>query len=92
MTKIRANPLLGPLEGGFARCHLGAQKFSIFRDPPSNGPYNGRCPHQNHYVPRHINNSYIVNMNSLCSDNEVTCRVVQKGTSANLTSPPPPPS
>jgi hypothetical protein len=37
------NPLLGPLEG------VG----------PSTGPCNGCCPHQSHYVLRHINNRYI---------------------------------
>ena len=26
---------------------------------PSNGPRNGYCPPQNHYVPHHINNRYI---------------------------------
>ncbi len=30
---------------------------------PSNGPCNGSCPPQNHYVPRHINNRYF---NSYC--------------------------
>jgi hypothetical protein len=34
MTKIRANPLLGSLEEGFARCHLGAQKSLNFQGPP----------------------------------------------------------
>jgi hypothetical protein len=31
---------------------------SIFRATPSNGPCNGCCPHQNHYVTRHINKRY----------------------------------
>jgi hypothetical protein len=35
-------------------------KKSRFSGPtPSNGPCKRCCPHQNHYIPRHINNSYI---------------------------------
>ncbi len=41
---------------------LGPKKYLFQGQPPSNGPHNGHCPHQNHYVPRHINkrniNSY----------------------------------
>ncbi len=37
----------------------GPQKVSIFRASPSNGPCNGSCSHQNHYLPRLINNRYI---------------------------------
>jgi hypothetical protein len=35
----------------------GPKKVLISGPTPSNGPYNGYCPHQNHYryVPRHIN-------------------------------------
>ncbi len=37
-------------------------KKSRFSGPtPYNGPCNGCCPHQNHYVPRHINNRYTNN-------------------------------
>jgi hypothetical protein len=28
--------------------------------PPSNGPCNGSCPHQHHYILRHINNRYTI--------------------------------
>jgi hypothetical protein len=38
----------------------GPKKVSIFRaHPPSSGPCNGCCPHQNHYVLRHIKKRYI---------------------------------
>ncbi len=37
----------------------GPQKVSIFGPTASNSPRNGYCPHQNHYVLRHINNRYI---------------------------------
>jgi hypothetical protein len=33
--------------------------FAISGPNPSNDPHNGYCPHQNHYVPRRINNRYI---------------------------------
>jgi hypothetical protein len=32
----------------------GPKKVLISGSTPSNGPHNGYCPHQNHYVPRHI--------------------------------------
>ncbi len=35
--------------------------------PPSNGPCYECCPHQNHYVHRHINNRYIVVMSLFIS-------------------------
>jgi hypothetical protein len=34
----------------------GPKKVSISGPTPSNGPRNGYCLHQIHYVPRHINN------------------------------------
>jgi hypothetical protein len=37
----------------------GPEKVSISGPTPSNGPRNRSCPHQNHYIPRHINNRYI---------------------------------
>ncbi len=53
-TKFRASItlFLGPNGIHFARCPFGAQK--IFQWPSK-----WICPHQNHYVPRHINNRYI---------------------------------
>jgi hypothetical protein len=75
MIFMRANPLLGPLEGvgpenidflgpnitkGIALASRvsisGPKKVPIFRATPSSGPR--ICPHQNHYVPRHIINRY----------------------------------
>ncbi len=51
---------LGPNDTRFTRCHFRVQKSLDFQaPPPSNGPCNGYCPPQNHYVPRHINNRYI---------------------------------
>jgi hypothetical protein len=38
---------------------FGPKKFSLFMAHPSNASCNGCCPHQNYYVPRHINNWYI---------------------------------
>jgi len=39
---------------------ISGPKKSWFLGPtPSNGPGNRCCPHQNHYVPSHINNRYI---------------------------------
>jgi hypothetical protein len=35
------------------------KKVLISGPTPSHGPCNEYCPHQNHYVPRHINNMYI---------------------------------
>ncbi len=37
----------------------GPKKVLISGPTPSNGTCNGYCPHQNHYVPRHVNNRYI---------------------------------
>ncbi len=35
------------------------QKSRFSGPTPFTGPFNGCCPHQNHYVRRHINNGYI---------------------------------
>ncbi len=74
MILMEANTLLGPLEGvspkiltflglngtRMACCHFMAHKKSLFLGPtPSNGPRNGYCPHQNHYVLHHINDRHI---------------------------------
>ncbi len=33
----------------------------ILGPTPSNGPCNGSCRHQNHYIPPHINNNWYIN-------------------------------
>jgi hypothetical protein len=48
-----ANPLRGPLEAVVPD----SQKF--FGPTTSNGSLNWICSHQDNYVPRHIDNSYI---------------------------------
>jgi hypothetical protein len=73
MVMMQANPLLRPLEGVgseistfWAQMALalldaisGPKKVLISGPTPSNNPRYGYCPHQNHYIPRHINNRYI---------------------------------
>ncbi len=39
---------------------LGPKKSWFPGPTPSNAPCNGTCPHQNHYVPRHLYNKYII--------------------------------
>ncbi len=53
MVLRRANPLLGALKA------VGPGNLDFPGPTPSNGPRNGSCPPQNHYVPCHINNRYI---------------------------------
>ncbi len=48
-----------------AICKLNTFSMLDFRAHPYHVPRNGYCPHQNHYVPRHINNRYI-NSYHLC--------------------------
>jgi hypothetical protein len=72
MIFMRANPLLRPLEGVGPEIStfLGPNGIHSLRSMPFQGPSlpmtlapgNESCPHQNHYVPRHINNinSYYV--------------------------------
>jgi hypothetical protein len=60
----RVNPILWPLEGvGPENLNtFGPKWHSLYSLPkkfPSNGPQNGFAP-QNHCVPRHINNTYII--------------------------------
>jgi hypothetical protein len=46
----------------FARCYFRAPKSLDLQGPPpppSNGPSKWICPHQNHYIPRRVNNRYI---------------------------------
>ncbi len=43
----------------FALCHSRDQKVEIFRAHPFQWPSKWIFQHQNHYVPRHINNGYI---------------------------------
>jgi hypothetical protein len=68
MILRRENRLLGPLEGvSPGNLDFFGPKWPSFRFPgptPSNGPRNGYCPPQNHYVSRHINNRY---MNGYCT-------------------------
>jgi hypothetical protein len=61
MILMRANPLLGPLEGVGPenRDFLGPKQVSFSGPTLSNVPRNWIFPHQNHYVPLHINNRYI---------------------------------
>jgi hypothetical protein len=75
---MQANSLLEPLEGVdpeiscfWAQMALtslfaisGPKKVLISGPTTSNGPRHGYCLHQNYYVPRHINNRYIKNINS----------------------------
>ncbi len=42
-----------------SRCHFGPKKSRFSEPTPSNGPRNGCYPHQNYFVPPHINNRYI---------------------------------
>ncbi len=61
---------------GLGLCSLPFQgpKKSWFSGPtPFNSPRNGSCPHQNHYVPRHINNRYInsYSINPCCGSGSV---------------------
>ncbi len=49
-------------KGGVRSLPFQGPKESRFSGPtPSNGPCNGCCPHQNHYIPCHIKNRYINN-------------------------------
>ncbi len=50
---------LGPNGTCFTRGHCRAQKSLDFRAHPSYGPQNGCNPHQNNFVPPHINKRYI---------------------------------
>jgi hypothetical protein len=74
MILMGANPLLGPLEGvgpeyrdifetQMALASLDVisvpKIILIFRSPPFQWPSSWICPHQNDFVPRHINNRYI---------------------------------
>jgi hypothetical protein len=68
MVMMQANPLLRPSEIStfWAQMALalldaisGPKKVLISGPTPSNDPRYGYCPHQNHYIPRHINNRYI---------------------------------
>jgi hypothetical protein len=68
MVLMRANPLLRPLEwvGLEIKTFLGPEMaVSKASATPSNGLYNAYCPHQNHYLPRHINNRYIYSFLSI---------------------------
>jgi hypothetical protein len=62
LVLMRANPVLRPLEwvGPEIQTFLGPEMaMSKASATPSNGLYNAYCPHQNHYLPRHINIRYI---------------------------------
>ncbi len=53
---------LGQNDTRFARCHFRVQNSLDFQGPPLplfQSPYKWIFPHQNHYVPRHINHRYI---------------------------------
>ncbi len=62
---LKISTFLGPKgTTRFARCHFRTQKSLDFQAPtPSNGPCNGCYPHQNHSVPRQINNRHINSYN-----------------------------
>ncbi len=54
------NPFLGPIEGVGPKISMALATFVAISGPnPYNGPCNGYCPPQNHFVPRHKNNRYI---------------------------------
>jgi hypothetical protein len=51
--------LIWPNGTGFTRCHFMVQKVEIFRTHHIQWPLKWIYPHQNYYIPRHINKRYI---------------------------------
>jgi hypothetical protein len=60
MTLMRAISITRPLEG------VSPEIDSFLAMKWQRGPRNGYCPHQNHYVPSHINKRYINTVVIMC--------------------------
>jgi hypothetical protein len=82
---------LGPNSTRCAHCHSWAQKSLDFQGPPLPMALDGCCPHQNNFVPPHINNRYIISysiLNSLIQCIEAGLKQLTTGRNTDSGIPP----